>query len=77
MIKCNMRSTSPLRSSLKGRVYGVPWLSADASLRNATAASFDTISNAVNTSSLATRFARRSRRRGRANPDVRSDARRR
>ena len=47
---------------LKGRVDvdGVSLLRGDISARNVAAASFDAISNVVNTSSLATRFARRS-----------------
>ena len=47
------------RHELKGRVDGVSSLRGDTSVRNVAAAGFDTISNVVNTSSLATRFARR------------------
>ena len=42
---------------LRERVYGVSSLCADTSVRNVVAAGFDTITNAINTSSLATHFA--------------------
>ena len=47
---------------LKGRIGGVSSLRDDTSVRDVAAAGFDTISNVVNTSSLVTRFARRSQR---------------
>ena len=51
---------------LKGRIDGVSSLRGDTFVRDVAAAGFDTNSNVINTTSLATRFARRSTGDGRA-----------
>ena len=54
-----MRVREEQSDELKGRVGGVSSLRGDTSVGDVAAAGFDTISNVVNISSLATRFARR------------------